>query len=320
MHDPAILVLGSLAFDHIMKLPYLFTSATVVDSNENLNAAFTVNDMTVLRGGTGGNIAYSLGLLEANSILVSAAGKDFYERNYNQYFNEKVDFRIEIREDLYTAAAFIISDVNNNQITVFHEGALCLLENLDLKSRLTPEDNIKIAINAPNPVKAMMNFANQLNELEIPMVFDPGQQIKNFTKEQLEAVVPLTSTLIVNNNEYILFERILKTNIHHLKNQIETIIITMGNNGSLLYHKGKEYTIPIATPNKVVDPTGAGDCYRAGLLKGILCDFQIQNACQLGSVMGSFCVEASGPQGQCCSLPEIRTRYEKHFGSLPTQI
>jgi len=319
-NDPSVLVLGSLAFDHIMKLPYLFTSATIIDSNENLNAAFTVKDMTVLRGGTGGNIAYSLGLLEANSILISAAGKDFYERNYNHDFNEKVDFRIEIREDLYTAAAYIISDINHNQITVFHEGALSILENMDLNSKLTPEDNIKIAINAPNPVKAMMIFAHQLNELGIPMVFDPGQQIKNFTKEQLEEIVPLTSMLIVNNSEYILFERTLETNIHHLKNQIQTIIITMGNNGSLLYHEGKESTIPIATPEKVVDPTGAGDCYRAGLLKGILCDLPIKAACQLGAVMGSFCVEATGPQGQCCSLPEIRTRYENHFGKLPKPI
>jgi adenosine kinase len=126
--------------------------------------------------------------------------------------------------------------------------------------------------------------------------------------------------LIVNNSEYILFERSLETNIHHLKNEIETIIITMGNNGSVLFHKGKEQKIPIATPEKVVDPTGAGDCYRAGLLKGILCDFPIDAACQLGAVMGSFCVEAPGPQGQCCSLPEIRARYENHFGELPNPI
>ena len=315
--DPAILVLGSLAFDHIMKLPYLFTSATVIDSNKNLNAAFTVNDITVLRGGTGGNISYSLALLDAKCILISAAGKDFYERNYHQCFNNKVDLRIETRNDLYSAAAFIISDSNNNQIIIFHEGALAALENLDLKSKIKPEDQIKIAINAPNPVRAMVKHAHQLKELKIPMIFDPGQQIKNFTKEQLEELIPLTSILIVNSNELTLFERTSERSINQLKDQIETIIVTLGNSGSLLYHKGEKFTIPVAKPDKIVDPTGAGDSYRAGLLKGILCGLSIKEACQLGAVMGSFCVEASGPQGHCCTFPEICERYKKYFGPLP---
>lgn len=318
--EPAVLVLGSLAFDHIMKLPYLFTSATVVDANKNLNAAFTVKDIAILRGGTGGNICYSLALLDANSILISAAGKDFYERNYPHCFNNKVDLRIEIQDSQYTAAAFILSDSNNNQIIIFHEGALGALENLDLKSKIKPEDHIKIAINAPNPVRAMVQFAHQLADLKIPMIFDPGQQIKNFTKEQLEELIPLTSLLIVNKTELTLFERTSERSIDQLKDQIEIIIVTLGNSGSLLYHKGEKFTISIATPDKIVDPTGAGDSYRAGLLKGILCGFSIKEACQLGAVMGSFCVEASGPQGHSCTLPNIRDRYKKCFGALPKSL
>lgn len=318
--DPAVLVLGSLAFDHIMKLPYLFTSATIVDSNKNLNAAFTVKDISVLRGGTGGNISYSLALLNAKCILISAAGKDFYERNYHQCFNNKVDLRIETRDDLYSAAAFIISDSNNNQIIIFHEGALALLENLDLKSKLKPEDQIKIAINAPNPVRAMVKHARQLKELKIPMIFDPGQQIKNFTKEQLEELIPLTSILIVNSNELALFERTSARSINQLKDQIETIIVTLGNSGSLLYHKGEKFTLPVVKADKIVDPTGAGDAYRAGLLKGILCGLSIKEACQLGAVMGSFCVEAAGPQGHCCTFADICERYKKYFGPLPQSL
>ncbi len=317
---PHILVLGSLAFDYIMEFPYLFGETIVVEQNKNLNAAFTVKKMTVLRGGTGGNISYSLSLLDANSILISAAGKDFYEHGYHKCFQEKVKLRIEIHEDQFTAAAYIISDKNNNQITAFHEGALINLEAIDLTLKIQPEDNIKIAINAPNPINAMIKYAYQLNDLEIPMVFDPGQQINNFTKNQLKEIVPLTQYLIVNSAEFTRFVKTLGTDIIHLKEQIENIIVTLGNTGSLLYHKGEKFAIPIAKADKVVDPTGAGDSFRAGLLKGILNDYPIKEACQLGAVMGSFCVEAPGGQGHYCTLPEIKARYKKYFGELPSPL
>lgn len=303
-----------------MEFPYLFGETIVVEPNKNLNAAFTVKNMTVLRGGTGGNISYSLSLLDADCILISAAGKDFYERGYHRCFQDKINLRVEIYDDQYTAAAYIISDVNNNQITAFHEGALLNLENIDLHSKIKPEDNIKIAINAPNPINAMMKYAHQLKELEIPMIFDPGQQIINFTREQLKEIVPLTSYLIVNSAEFTLIEKALETDIHHLEDQIDTIIVTLGNTGSLLYHRGEKSTIPIAKADKVVDPTGAGDSFRAGFLKGILSDFSTKEACQLGAVMGSFCVEAPGGQGHSCTLPEVEARYKKYFGELPKPL
>ncbi len=317
---PQILVLGSLAFDSLMVFPDLFANTIVVESNKNVNAAFTVKKMTILRGGTGGNIAYSLSLLNANCILISAAGKDFYDRGYNKCFRDTIDLRIEIYDDQYTAAAYIISDINNNQISAFHEGALLKLDSIDLKSKIRPDDNIKIAINAPNPISAMMKFSYQLHDLEIPMVFDPGQQIKLFTKAQLKEIVPLSSYLIVNNSEFSLFERTLESNINELKGQIDNIIITMGNTGSVIYHKGEKLTIPIAKASKVVDPTGAGDAYRAGFLKGIISGFPVKAACQLGAVMGSFCVEALGAQGHSCTVEEVYDRYRKNFGEPPKAL
>ncbi len=318
-NDPTVLVLGSLAFDHIMEFPYLFSNTIVVES-KNLNAAFTVNNMKVLRGGTGGNISYNLSLLNANCILVSAAGKDFYERGYHKCFQASIDLRVNIYEDQYTAAAYIISDKNNNQISAFHEGALLNLESIDLKSKIEPTDNIKVAINAPNPIKAMIKFAHQLQELGIPMIFDPGQQIKLFTKEQIQEIIPLTSYIIVNSAEFSLLEHALNTNILQLQDQIETIIVTLGNTGSLLYHEGKKITIAIAKANQVVDPTGAGDAFRGGFLMGILKGFSMKEACQLGAVMGSFCVEAPGGQGHSVTLPEIKTRYKNHFGNPPDSL
>ncbi|NVM54041.1 MAG: carbohydrate kinase family protein [Candidatus Helarchaeota archaeon] len=319
-NPPSVLVLGSLAFDYIMEFPYLFGETIVVERNKNLNAAFTVKNMNVLRGGTGGNISYSLSLLDANCILVSAAGKDFYERGYDRCFQDKVNLRVEIYDDQYTAAAYIISDVRNNQISAFHEGALLKLESIDLKSKIKPEDNIRIAINAPNPINAMMKYAYQLNDLEIPMIFDPGQQIKLFTKDHLKEIVPLTSTLIVNSSEFTLFKKTLETNINYLKEKIDNIIVTLGNTGSVLYQKGEKFSIPIAKANKVVDPTGAGDSFRAGFLKGIISDFSVREACQLGAVMGSFCVEAPGGQGHYCTIPDVKARYEKYFGPIPKPL
>ena len=319
-NHPSVLVLGSLAFDHIMEFPYLFGDTIIVEPNKNLNASFTVKKMTVLRGGTGGNISYSLSLLDANCILISAAGKDFYERGYHQCFHDKIDLRVEIYDDQYTAAAYIISDTNNNQISAFHEGALLKLESIDLKAKIKSEDNIRIAINAPNPINAMMKYARQLKDLEIPMIFDPGQQIKLFSKTQLKEIVPLTSILIVNSSEFTLFEKTLETNINYLKDKIDNIIDTLGNTGSVLYQKGEKFSIPIAKANKVVDPTGAGDSFRAGFLKGFISDFSIKDACQLGAVMGSFCVEAPGGQGHYCTLPDVIARYKKYFGDLPNPL
>jgi len=318
--NPQVLVLGSLAFDHIMEFPFLFSKTIVLEDNKNLNAAFTVKNMTILRGGTGGNISYSLSLLNANCILISAAGKDFYERGYDRCFQDKVDLRIDIYDDKYTAAAYIISDIDNNQITAFHEGALLTLYNINLKSKLKPDDNIQIAINAPDPIEAMMNYSYQLHDLGIPMVFDPGQQIKLFTKKQLEEIVPLTSYLIVNSGEFQLFERTLETSIIQLKEQIANIIVTLGNTGSVLYHKGDKFTIPIAKADKVVDPTGAGDAFRGGFLKGILSGFSIKEACQLGAVMGSFCVEAPGGQGHYVTIADVEKRYKTFFGKLPASL
>ncbi|MHA1356635.1 MAG: carbohydrate kinase family protein [Candidatus Helarchaeota archaeon] len=317
---PYVLVLGSLAFDHIMEFPYLFTNSIIIESKKNLNAAFTVQNMTILRGGTGGNISYNLSLLNTHCILVSAAGKDFYERGYHKCFRDSIDLRLEIYDDQYTAAAYIISDVNNNQITAFHEGALQNLEYLNLKSKIKPDDNIQVAINAPNPVKAMLNYTYQLNDMGIPMIFDPGQQINMFSKADLKEIIHRTSYLIVNNSEFAILEDALETNIIHLKGQIHNIIITLGNTGSILYHQGKKYEIPIAKADCVIDPTGAGDAFRAGFLKGLISGFPMKEACQLGAVMGSFCVEAAGGQGHSCALDEIKERYKKHFGDLPRSL
>jgi adenosine kinase len=316
-NHPQILVLGSLAFDFIMKFPSRFTDS-LINIKDGIDVTFTSRKMFVHRGGTGGNISYNLDLLKADGILISTAGRDFHSHSYKEGLqNFTIDFRIEFHQNYHTAAAFIITDIEDNQITLFNEGASLKSEDLDIKAKIRPEDNIQIAINAPNPVPSMIKYAHALNELDIPMVFDPGQKINLFTKSQLRQIIPLTSHLIVNQSEFNHLKRTLKTDLNTLSKDISSIIITLGDKGLKLYHKGEKNRIPVTPPDKVIDPTGAGDAFRAGFLKGLVERCSLKDACQLGAVMGSFCVEQFGAQGHQCSIIEIRDRYELTYGHAP---
>jgi len=304
-----------------MEFNDLFTRHVVHTDSSTLNMALVVDSYNARFGGTAGNICYSLGLLEKPSIMISSVGKDFFQTQYPHILKEHlVDIRVDTYSNDVSARCFLVSDKRNNQIITFYAGALKYAHKINLFRKLSLYDNIKVAINAPNPVDAMVSFHNQLLKLKIPTIFDPGQQIGQFSRDLLKKILETVDFIILNEYEFELLQKRSGYSNMELISLIPTIIITLGEKGSILYDNGEKSEIPIVKPRKVVDPTGAGDGYRSGLLCGIVDDIDLYECCQLGAVVGSFIVETAGGQEHKFTKNDFINRYEQTFGSLPKRL
>lgn len=316
-----IFVLGSIAFDYIMDFNDRFMNHLITRDKFNMNMSLVVDSYRYKFGGTAGNICYSLGLLGKPSIMVSSVGKDFYQTDYPRILAQnKVDIRVDTHEDDFTARCYIITDTNKNQIITFYAGALKYAYKVNLYRKLSQFDGVKVAINAPNPVDAMISYHYQLKKLGITSIFDPGQQIGQFSPEVLNEFLKTVDFLIVNQNEFQLLQSRSKFDEKQLLSMIPRVIITLGDLGSILYENGKKSEIAIAKPRKIIDPTGAGDGYRSGILSGILDDVDLYECCQLGAVVGSYVVETSGGQDHLFKIKDLVERYEINFGNFPKRF
>jgi adenosine kinase len=281
-----------------------------------------------LFGGTAGNIAYNLGLLNiAQAHIFCSVGKDFTTLGYNDHFTKfkNIKLNLEIHPELFTAACYIVNDIKSNQMIIFHGGALEHNKNIDLRKEIKKPEEYLYAINSTQSVKAMINFAEQLNELKIPMIFDPGQVTPLFPKENLLEVIRKTNILIGNSYEIKQILTKIESTEDHLISLVKAIIITKGQEGSKLIYtdnSGKIYKIdiPIAKPDKVIDTTGAGDGYRAGILTGLILNLTLLDSCRLGAVIGSFVVETEGPQTQIYNIQDVRKRFLQTFGYIPPEL
>ena len=298
-----------------------FVNHVVNRDKNNMNMALVVDSYQLKYGGTAGNICYSLGLLRKPSIMISSVGKDFYLTDYPKILQKNlVDIRVDIYENDFSARCYIVSDTNKNQFITFYAGALANAHKINLYRKLSQFDDVKIAINAPNPVNAMISFQYQLLKLGILTIFDPGQQIGQFSQEILYEFLEKIEFLIVNEHEFKLLQKRSRYNEKELLSMISKVIITLGDSGSILYDNGKKSEISIAKPKKIIDPTGAGDGFRSGLLTGIIDKIDLFECCQLGAVVGSFIVETAGGQEHIFTKNDFKIRYEKNFGSIPKQF
>lgn len=314
--ESKVLVLGSLAFDYLMHHHDFFENIISFGENKNICGSFVVDHVKVRRGGTGGNISFNMGKLNTKNILISAAGKDFLE--YGELLQKMgTDLRVDIYESEHTAACYILSDKDHDQIIIFSAGALQNLHKINISEKIYQDEEIKIAINAPNPVNSMKNFAFQLNELEIPMIFDPGQQINEFSRNDLLKIIKISKYLILNESELEILKRKIELSLEQILEIIDNLIVTLGGKGSKICKIGEEIIIPVAKPKEVIETTGAGDAYRAGLLTGIYHDLSIEDSCKLGSVISSFKVESAEPQNENYTLEDAKIRYEENFGEFP---
>ncbi len=324
-----ILVLGSLAFDYIFTFEESFLNAVSVDhEKEQYQGTITAKSRVQHFGGTAGNIAYNLGLLNLSHVtVVGSVGKDFEHLGYKNHMEQfpNINLNMDIHENLHTAACYIVNDIKANQMIIFHGGALDKCKDINLKEKIPDPENYLHAINSTQSVDAMVNFGEQLYEMGIPTIFDPGQVVPLFPKELLLEIIKKSEILIGNIHELKQIKNKLNMDEHGLIGELHAIITTMGVEGSKLTYKDDnqkihEILIPIAKPEKFSDSTGAGDGYRAGILTGLLLNMTLLDACRLGSVVSSFTIETIGAQTHSYTLTDVRKRYYETYHHVPPEL
>jgi adenosine kinase len=300
-----IFISGSLAYDRIMNFPESFSDHILPDKIHSLNVCFQVDGVTENYGGTAGNIAYALKLMGKDSTITATIGSDHHK--YFEWLNKHSIATREIRiiSQELTAGAYITTDKSNNQITGFNPGAMKYSSNLDIKS-LEPEETLVLV--SPGNLDDMINYPKLCQQQNIRYIFDPGQALPVLKAEDLIDVIRGCMLLIVNDYEFNLImdkTGLTKTELLALA---EATIITLGEAGSELYTEDEILTIPSFKAAQVVDPTGAGDAYRGGLLSGLLNGDDLKTSAVQGSVCASFAVECNGTQVYSFTPEEFANR------------
>ena len=312
-----ITVTGSLAFDYIMDFPGKFSDHIMPDKIHQINLSFLVNKLSKQKGGTAGNIAYNLALFGQEVSIVGSVGSDFSE--YSDILkNAGVDVsRIKIVEDS-TSSAYIMTDQSDNQITAFYPGAMSQNSTLNLISpsrsqnppgRWPPD----LVVISPNDPKAMVNFAKQAQDQNIPYMMDPGMQLPALDVEDLKSMVNGATILIGNDYEIALLKEKTGLSDQDLLTQVKILITTLGENGSVIQTKEQSIEIKAGKPIEVLDPTGAGDAYRAGFLAGYIKGLDLKTCGQMGSVTATFAIEKYGTTSHTFTKEEFAARYKENF-------
>lgn len=306
-----ILVSGSLAYDRIMDFPGKFSDHILPDKIHVLNVCFTVNGLQEKFGGTAGNIAYSLALLGEQPVILATAGKDFdrYEAWLQGHQLSLAGIR-RVEEPL-TAGAYITTDQADNQITGFNPGAMKYPSLFEFDG-MDPQKTL--AIVAPGNLEDMLTYTRRCKERKIAYIFDPGQSIPALSADQLVEMLTGSRLLVSNDYELEMIMRATGLEKAQLLQRAGGIITTVGEDGSLVCTQDEEIKIPAARAARVVDPTGAGDAYRAGLIKGLVLGTSLADAARTGGVCASYAVECYGTQEHIFSEEDFWARYEKNFG------
>ena len=311
------IVCGSLAFDTIMVFPDRFKEHILPDRVHMLNVSFTVPQMRRDFGGCAGNIAYNLKLLGSEPLIVGTAGQDFgpYARHLQDLGIPQT--HIATLADQYTAQAFITTDLDDNQITAFHPGAMMQAGKNHLGGRLPPDS--RWAIVAPDGLDAMVQHLADLHAAGVPTIFDPGQALPLFDGDTLRKMITDADYLSVNDYECGMVQSRTGWDLATLRGTLQALIVTQGEQGSRIYLGNEEIAIPAAKAHAVVDPTGCGDAYRAGLLHGLEHDLPWATCGRIASLMGAYKIEIAGTQNHRFTPAEFARRYQENFGeSLPS--
>lgn len=307
-----ILVSGSIAYDYIMQYDGIFKDAILMEHLDHLNVAFTAKNRVREFGGCAGNIAYSLSLLGEKSLLYGVAGSDFEE--YKKWLVKNginVDF-IGIDNEKLTATAYVLTDNNENQLTIFSPGAM---ESVSSEKKLSNEDleSIRIAILSPDICERTVRLGRQLVEAGISYFFDPGQMTPHFKKEDLRFLLKNAFVFIANHYEVKLLCDRLNIKIKDITGYVDIFIETLGAKGSLVRMKdsSKEIEIPAVIPRSLADPTGCGDAFRAGLLSGLNSGADSMEACKKGALVAAYAIEKAGTQKHHFTMDEFNERLAK---------
>jgi adenosine kinase len=311
-----IIITGSIAFDYIMTYPGEFKEMFIAENLDHISVSFLVDNLSRHRGGVAPNIAYTLALLGERPTVVGTAGQDFDEY---QFFLEQVGVDtsgIRIHPDLFTASFFVSTDCCNNQIASFYTGAMARARDLSLREAV--DGKADLVVISPNDPVAMRNYVNECKSLGIPYMYDPSQQVARVSGEELAEGVDGAHILIVNDYEYAALGK--KTGLSHkdILNRVGTLIVTRGEEGTDIFTQGQIIHIPIVPAKDIKDPTGVGDGFRGGLLKGLACGWPWEISGRVGALAATYVLEQVGTQNHRYTRREFIERFRQHFdnGSL----
>ncbi|MDB5079916.1 MAG: Ribokinase [Chloroflexi bacterium] len=311
----SILVSGSLAYDHIMDFQGHFKDHILPEKVHILNVSFLVNSLRKLRGGCAANIAYNLALLEEKPLILGTVGHDF--EDYRRWLDQAgVDTSaIKVIPEEFTASCFITTDKSSNQITGFYPGAMNFAHDLHVAD-YTPA-GIRMAIVSPNDPLAMVSHVKECKELGIPYIYDPGQQVIFLEGETMLEAIRGSRAVIGNDYELGIIEKKTGYKPEDLLQFTGMVIVTKGEFGSTLITHERSVDVPVAQEKAVVDPTGVGDAYRAGIIKGLLYDYSLEQMGRIAALAATYCVEQYGTQNHSYTPAEFAVRYAENFPDVP---
>ncbi|MFA6920419.1 MAG: carbohydrate kinase family protein [Gallionella sp.] len=304
------LICGSMAYDTIMVFKDQFKKHILPEQIHILNVAFLVPEMRREYGGCAGNIAYNLHLLGGKPLIMATVGDDFAP--YAKRLEKLSIPQTHIRHvpDSFTGQAFITTDLDDNQITAFHPGAMGFSE----QNKVSDAGGVTLGIVSPDGRCGMIEHAEQFVEAGVPFVFDPGQGMPMFSGDDLLRFIDQATYVTVNDYEAKLLQDKTGKTLKEIAQSVQALIVTLGADGSMIYTEGREIAIPTPKPAAVIDPTGCGDAYRAGLMYGIQHGWAWETTGRLASLMGSIKIASRGGQNHAPSRDEIKAQFLHHFG------
>jgi adenosine kinase len=306
------IVTGSIAFDYLMSFPGRFTEHFLPEHMSRVSLSFLVDTMDKRRGGCAPNIAYTLALLGERPRLMGTAGKDFDD--YRRWLEAAgVDTSLVKQvADKFTASFFCSTDSESNQIASFYTGAMANASELSFRT----VDGCRMVIISPNDPAAMVQYSEECRTLGIPYIWDPGQQCARMSGDELREGLEGSALVICNDYEFELIRQKTGLDETAVLDRTGALIITRGENGSTAQQKARSIAVPAVTPHHIIDPTGVGDAFRGGLLKGLAMGADLEICCRLGSVAATYALEHLGGQSHAYTWNEFAARYAKHFGPL----
>lgn len=303
------LICGSFAYDTIMVFPGYFKNEILPDKVHILNVSFLVPELRREFGGCAGNIAYNLHLLGGDAKPMGTVGKDFDA--YAEWMKKTgvSQDRVQKVDDAYTAQAYITTDLDDNQITAFHPGAMSFAHQQDIVTK-----DVKFGTVSPDGRDGMLLHATQFAEANIPFIFDPGQGLPMFGGEELTDFIDKATYVAVNDYEGEMLSERTGLSLKKIAERVDALIVTRGGKGSHIFHKGQVIEVPCAKAESLADPTGCGDAYRGGLLYGLLNGMDWETTGRIASLIGAIKIERLGPQNHKITPEAFRERFKKEFG------
>jgi adenosine kinase len=307
-----IVVTGSIAFDYLMSFPGKFTEHFLAEHMQRVSLSFLVDTMDKRRGGCAPNIAYTLALLGERPYLMGTAGQDFGDyRTWLEAANIDTSLVKQV-SDKFTASFFCSTDTENNQIASFYTGAMAHAGELSFRTI----KEARLVTISPNDPAAMVQYAEECRTLGIPYIFDPGQQCARMAGDELRDGVIGARVVICNDYEFELLRQKTGMGEAEVLREAEALIVTRGENGCSIYTVTDRVDVKAVPPHRIVDPTGVGDAFRGGLMKGIASGADYRTSAQIGSVAATYALEHLGGSSHAYTYAEFRRRYEEHFDTL----